>query len=220
MMEGKRLGVSGTAPLDEFGSGFLALEFARVQNSFTHLTVEEERKNLRRWLGALKDWKPHNIPAPTVIIDGNLRLSQLDKTDPRGLFSGVYSDCCMHPQGYAAACAWHGHRSPDGAFWVVERYGNIIAAAWVWKHEDNLVIDSVEAIDDEMLPRIHLMYIKAASSVLSEKINRVYAGCGFNGLWAEDGYIIRPFPSPAPYRYKGETYDDSFYAHIIADRWE
>ncbi|RYG61513.1 MAG: hypothetical protein EON60_03295 [Alphaproteobacteria bacterium] len=222
-MEDKRSVITDHEPVNDHTTGFFALEFARVQNSFDHLSVEEKRKNMRRWIHAVKHQKPSNIPAPTPVEDGILRLTQLHKTDPRDVFAGLIVGCCMHPQGWAAVCAWHGHESPDGAFWVVERYGVIVAAAWVWRCEDNLVIDSVEINDKQVsTARIHPMYIQAAASVLDEKITRVYAGTGYNDSWipASENCLIRPFPAPVYYRYKEQFMDDSHFAHIIADKWE
>jgi hypothetical protein len=83
---------------------------------------------------------------PSVVIeDFGLRLSKLDRDDPRGLFLGHHTACCQAPGMVGEACAWHGAESPYGGFYVVEDdQGQVIAQSWTWRNHDVVVFDNIE----------------------------------------------------------------------------
>ncbi len=200
--------------------------WAHLQDEFYHvqdmLRVNDDARdaNWRRWQKTLDQTSQCRIPAPRPVTECGMTLTQLNKTNPRGVFAGKFVNNCMHPQGYAARCAWHGHESPLGAFWAVEFQNWIAAVAWVWRCDDKLVIDSVDAHEEFMdsLPLIHEMYVEAAKSVLmQESIQRVYAGVGYGETWKVPHWFLRDFKSPARYRVQGVYKDDSEKIHVIAD---
>lgn len=198
------------------------LKFNALQDYFS---VDEnvQGENWQRWWKGLISLKIHRVPAPVPVQQRELLLSQLHKTDPRGIFAGLFVDCCLQPQGRGNPCAWHGHESPDGAFWVVERYGGIIAVAWVWRHGDSLVIDSVDIARTDKGKnvvsrdkRIQPLYYEAAKSLIGKAgIARVYAGLGLQGKWTEKAAVKRPFPTPALYG-EVEDIDDSKWVYLLA----
>ncbi len=167
-----------------------------------------------RWIRGLEGLKLQTVPAPRLQEVEELRLVQLGKGDPRALFAGVYTGCCQHPGGAGRTCAWHAHESSDGAIWAVERHGRIIAQAWVWRHERNLVLDSVEAtasVGNDTLAVVKTLFTKAAKGALSRLgIERVYVGTSYGAVhWHELPSRSRPFPAPT-------AYDDSHSVWLIA----
>ena len=102
---------------------------------------------------------------------------------------------------------------------MVEFNNWIVAAAWVWRYEDRLVVDSVDIHKDFADSRelIHDMYVQAAQSVVGTLgVARVYAGIGYLETWKPSHWFIRDFNSPAPYRVDNQMVDDSYKIHIIA----
>ncbi len=199
-------------------------EFVAIMRRYPYSREEQVMFWERWWKGLIKfKNQKHNIPAPTPIQRGDLILYQLHKTDARGVFAGRLVDCCMEPGSCGHPCAWHGHESPDGAFWVVERAGHIVAVAWVWRFDSSLVIDSIEIAKKTnrsvLLSRhgsINPLFVRAARSVLGKMgIKRVYAGDKDGKKWPSP-YEKRPFPSPAMYDNGSEICDESVWVHRVA----
>ncbi len=200
----------------------LEKKFNELQRRLDISPAHREANFLRWWTGLLRQHVCH-IPPPVPVQHRELILSQLYKTDPRGVFAGKMVGCCMEPQDVGAACAWHGHENPNGAFWVVERFGEIIAVAWVWRHADSLVIDGIDVLkvgkDKCVVPRegrIYPLFLQAAQSVVGQQgIARVYVGISLRKAgWKKFIQKIRPFQSPAVYA-EG-TGDDSVVVALIA----
>ena len=200
----------------------LEKKFVELQKRLDIYPIHYKPNFLRWWSGLVRQQVCH-IPSPAPLQQRELLLSQLYKTDPRGLFAGKMVGCCMEPQDVGAACAWHGHESPDGAFWVVERFGEIIAVAWVWRHADSLVIDCIDVLkvgkDKYVAPRerrIYPMFLQAAQSVIGQQgVARVYVGVSLRRTgWDKFPHKLRPFPSPAVYA-EGKG-DDSVIVALIA----
>lgn len=202
----------------------LIAEFNRIQSQFV-IVPSAAARNLERWLKGLKGQSVHNVPPPYPVMEGELYLRQLPKVDPRGVFAGQYVDCCQHPQSSGYPCAWHGHESPDGAFWVIERNGAIIAVSWVWRHENTLVLDSLE-LQKGVLPlnlAIDLYQVAAHSVIGRQGVRQVLLGLGA-GIFSSGppaSFFRRSFASPAPYVWtskEGEIKvgDDSTYVTRLA----
>ena len=88
-----------------------------------------------------------NLPDERIEEDG-YRAYILCKNDPRGLFLGDLTNCCQHPGGVGASCAWHGQENPNHGFFVVESTkGDVISQSWVWHNPDEggICFDSIES---------------------------------------------------------------------------
>lgn len=81
----------------------------------------------------------------TPLEEGGIRVEILPVDDPRGLFLGQHTHCCQHPEGEGRSCAWHGALDKDGRFLVVSKNGKVLAQAWVWRGQDAIVLDNIEA---------------------------------------------------------------------------
>ena len=78
--------------------------------------------------------------------EGDMTLRFLPREDPRGLMLGKITECCQHPENWAASCAYDGHLNPLAAFAVFEINNEIIYQSYVWSDEDgNVCFDSSEA---------------------------------------------------------------------------
>ena len=143
-----------------------------------------------RWLAALAAIRRESIPFVSL-SDGEYRLYRLAKDDPRGIFLGLYTDCCQHPDGAGSSCAWHGHESSDGAFFVVEYRGQIIAQAWAWRRMDHsvgrsiLVLDNIEVLggDPGRKEVVKSLFVRAAQALVGRLgIAQVNVGVGYTDI--------------------------------------
>ena len=143
----------------------------------------------RSWKEALeqRSERPSTIPDLEIRRDG-YHLFKMAPDDPRGLFLGEHSDCCQHPLGVGASCAWHGVYSPDGAFYVVtDAAEEIVAQAWTWRHGGDIVFDSLEgyAVRDEREAIINGMFVELAGKIVaSEAATRVLTGSFLSPLYS------------------------------------
>lgn len=122
--------------------------------------------------------KQCNVPMVDIAIDG-LRGYTLPKNDVRGMFLGEYTDCCQHPNGVGADCAYHGTEDPDGSFVVVESKGEIVAQSWTWKNEDAVVFDNIETLGN-IRPGVIDIYKAMAKQYLEKGIKQVRVGGGYD----------------------------------------
>jgi len=114
---------------------------------------------------------------------GDYFMYKLDYDDPRGLLLGLYTDCCQHLEGAGRACAKHGWKRADGAFFVVEHKGNIIAQSWAWRVDDNVVFDSIESLDGYNVDIIAELYKNIASQIVNRLlIKSVFVGRTTSGI--------------------------------------
>ena len=80
-----------------------------------------------------------------------IRLRFLPREDARGIFIGIYAECCQHPTSYAASCAFDGQANPNSAFMSIELNDEWIGAGYVWTNEEGgLCIDSIETIGNDL----------------------------------------------------------------------
>lgn len=78
--------------------------------------------------------------------EGDMTLRFLPREDPKGMMLGKITECCQHPENYAASCAYDGHLNPLAAFAVFEINNQIIYQSYVWSDENgNVCFDSIEA---------------------------------------------------------------------------
>lgn len=94
------------------------------------------------------------VPSPFAHLaekswkSGDLTARFLPREDVRGLFLGHHTNCCQHPSGAGASCAYHGQESPRGGFFVLENpKGDIVVQSWAWVSDQaGLVFDNVEGM--------------------------------------------------------------------------
>ena len=90
------------------------------------------------------------VPMPSwsdfKATEGDMTLRFLPREDPKGMMLGKITECCQHPENYAASCAYDGHLNPLAAFAVFEINNQIIYQSYVWSDKDgNVCFDSSEA---------------------------------------------------------------------------
>jgi len=166
----------------------LAMEAARFGYSQKEF---EELQDI--WERNISQVKYENIPAVEATYN-NYRMYRLSKEDPRGLMLGNYTNCCQHPTGAGAWCAFHGQFAENGAFYVVEKFGNIIAQSWTWRVDDVIVFDNVESVakDDTYLPIIQRLYKEVAQKMIGRLgVKAVHVGTGYDDISVES-IAVRP----------------------------
>lgn len=153
-----------------------------------------------------------SIPAVEV-QSGEYRFRRLDRYDFRGLVLGLYTDCCQHPWGAGSPCAWHGVKSGNGAFFVVEKNGKIIAQSWAWRSGDVVVMDNIEALggNERMLP----IYKIAANKLIGRLgIKAVHVGTGHDDAGVSELPHVVPVD---PVDYPHGEYRDSHSQRFLAN---
>lgn len=117
----------------------------------------------------------HNVPnhetIPNVVAISNCgkyKMYRLSKDDNRGLVLGHLTNCCQSIGSAADSCAQHGVLDPNGAFFVIEKQGKIIAQSWTWRNDDVLVFDNVESLSSEYIPVIKELYTKVANQLIGK----------------------------------------------------
>jgi|GEM_PF-5875371 len=121
--------------------------------------------------------------------DGAYRMYRLDKSDYRALFMGFYTDCCQHvARGAGASCAWHSMYDENGAVYVVEYNGRIIAQSWTWRYGDTIVFDNVEVLGSSYsMETIKSLYKEVSEKMLDSLcVNRVHVGTGYDDVGLEE----------------------------------
>ena len=125
-----------------------------------------------------------------VEING-LRGYFLQRQDPRGLYLGHYTNCCQHPSGVGASCAWAGQEHPQSGFFVIEdKQGDIIAQSWCWYTADGFCFDNVEAKGlGQRTETVQAIYQAIADRLL---FDRVTMGTGLSDLQIPLQWIQTP----------------------------
>lgn len=161
--------------------GVISRDFAAVAAE-CGVTQHKFEKWQDKWLATTKN--AESIPSCGVLENEGYIMYRLGADDPRGVFLGHYTDCCQHPGGAGSSCAWHGHQSPDGAFFVVEKNGKIVTQSWAWRHKDGVCFDNVEALSGHHgNVKIKELYERYAAKLLGKMgISAVTVGLGFNDL--------------------------------------
>jgi len=110
-----------------------------------------------------------NVPSPVVPKDGEYRLVQLDSNDMSQVWAGELTDCCQHLHNAGRSCAAHAWTSPDSAIWAVFKGRSMIAQSWVWRADDTLVVDSLEALRNVNKARVLALMEKAIQDVVGHR---------------------------------------------------
>ncbi|MFN8610712.1 MAG: hypothetical protein U0931_24440 [Vulcanimicrobiota bacterium] len=142
-------------PFDEV----LALARARV---YPHMEHPEFGAEAARWGVSEQQYAElesrfiasQQVPGPFQAFEhrrwqqGEFSGRFLPRQDVRGLFLGNHTNCCQHPNGAGASCAYHGQESPRGGFFVLENAkGEVVVQSWAWVSDSGgLVFDNVEGL--------------------------------------------------------------------------
>lgn len=148
------------------------------------LSKEQAKEFGDNWVS--RERRPYSaVPAPCA----STGVRRLHDDDPHGPLLGLFTGCCQHPWSAAASSAIHGSTSPNGAFWVIERHGKIVAQSWVWRHGDSLCLDSLE---------IRHGHIDSATALkmMQEAARSVIGRLGITKVVGGSGYHDKPNPFP------------------------
>lgn len=140
------------------------------------------------WYEGLSPKTSEGIPHVSMTL-GSYRIVQLEHNDPIAPLMGLLSNCCQHPRGAANSCARASIEDPNCAIWVVyDRKNNVVCQTFVWRSEDTLVMDSVEAKDHDCAERVADILYEAANSVIGRlcirKVNIGETSYGITGRLA------------------------------------
>ena len=149
------------------------------------------------WMGrARKEYE--SIPYVGIVEIEGYRMYRLESDDPRGPLLGIFTNCCQHPEGAGATCARHGMESPDGAFFVVERHGRILAQSWTWRKGSVVCFDNIEALSGDYMPIVAKLYQETADRLVGKLgITQVNVGSGYDDLGVQN-YWPPTTPTAAP----------------------
>jgi hypothetical protein len=129
---------------------------------------------------------------PRVKIEGKdievagMILEQLPAHSPMAPLAGLYTNCCQHPNGMAHDCSRSAIEDDRSAIWVIWYKTSIIAQTFVWRKDENLILDSIEAIGDcyvEGIAKLFLEGLKKAKNRLG--IEKGFLGCTDYGITKE-----------------------------------
>jgi hypothetical protein len=140
--------------------------------------------NNQQWWISREALTHQTIPAPINVQKDGYHLYQLDKDDVRGAYIGYYTGCCQHLNGYGDSCARHSITNPDGAIWVIEYKGSILALSWVWRLEEIICLDNVEIgkilTSDKHIEYVKELFIQACHNVNGRLgVERAYIGTNY-----------------------------------------
>jgi len=138
-------------------------------------------------------WDEDRVPVPPITLtEGDYIFRRLDPTDPKGLFLGLWTNCCQHPSGAADSSAWSGYLQNHSGFYVIEKRGQIIAQSWAWSVDNKVVFDNIEALDKSLTNRHVLrLYKRAAEEIVALGYTQVNVGMGYT-------MINIPYPKTCP----------------------
>ena len=157
-----------------------------------------------------------SIPYAGVVEVEGYRMYRLESDDPRGPLLGIFTNCCQHPNGAGATCAKHGMESPDGAFFVVEKMGKIIAQSWAWRNGKVVCFDNIEALSGDYLPIVAKLYQQTADRLVGKLgITQVNVGGGYDDLGVHK-YWTHTTPRFSP----TDCYSDAKSQYCIARKEE
>ena len=152
----------------------------------------------QRYWSNINDKTHETIPSVGIVQKDGYIMYRLEVSDPRGPILGIFTNCCQHPGGAGASCAIHGQESPDGAFFVVERRGKIVAQSWAWRRGKTLCFDSIEVLNKNYMPVVEALYQETANRILGKLgITACNVGGGYNNVgvssdWQEVVPVLPP----------------------------
>ena len=124
--------------------------FAEQSHKFA-ISAKKYAQYESRFLASLD--KPPVYSTTHAWQSGKLTGRFLERSDPRGLYLGQYTECCQHPEHESGeSCAWYGQEAENSGFFVVENEeGKIIAQSWVWVADDGgFCFDNIEGLRSEI----------------------------------------------------------------------
>lgn len=142
------------------------------------------------WIGCLDALNHQEVPAPGGIYgvsSGNVKLFQMDKTDPRAFFIGEYTGCCQNIYGAGRSTVISTVSHPHSALWVVTVNNTIVAQSFVWVDikKGALILDNIEAIGHEShIEKIVDVFYEALKSINGVfGITKFYQGSDSNDIY-------------------------------------
>lgn len=160
---------------------------------------------------------PSPFPTEKIWHSGKLQGRFLPRSDERGLFLGMYTNCCQHPLGAGSECAQYGQQSPKSGFFVIENAGgDIVAQAWTWlSDKGGICFDNIEAKGLGKQNDSVIDILNKAANDLSKTFTRITLGSDGDlkdlPWMAANGASLKP-----PSDYIG--YRDSYNQVIISDK--
>jgi len=160
-------------------------------------TQEQFLEVQEAWLKVKGKKVAESVPNATA-RRGDYIMRRLAADDPFGLMAGQFVDCCQHPMGAGASCAWHIAQDTDSACYVVEKNGVIVAESWAWRRGDVIVFDNVETLSSGYSNILAELYTEVAEKLLGQLgVREVRVGSGYDDLgvekyWKEADDIIPP----------------------------
>jgi len=125
------------------------------------------------------------IPAVTG-SDSKYNIVSLNAHDSLAPLVGILTNCCQHPNGAAHSCAKASVESPNAAIWAIFNKSEMIAQTFVWRSKNTLVLDSVEAKDKDVAPRIASLLKTACLSTIGKLgIKHIHIGKTSYGISRE-----------------------------------
>ncbi|HEY9759666.1 MAG TPA: hypothetical protein V6C97_31190 [Oculatellaceae cyanobacterium] len=168
-----------------------------------------------RYLNSLST--PPMVSPARIWRQGELQGHFLPRSDERGIFLGEHTNCCQHPGGAGAACAWFGQENERSGFFVVtDKAGNVVAQSWAWlSDKGGLVFDSLESKGLGSRAEDVAQVYQAAANDLSKEFGTVTLGIGTDRLnlsrWPDAGEDSQPLPSSY-----GKNYTDAREQKLLA----
>jgi hypothetical protein len=160
---------------------------------------------------------PPMVSPARVWKQGDLEGHFLPRSDERGIFLGEHTNCCQHPGGPGAACAWFGQENArSGFFAVTDKAGNVVAQSWAWlSDKGNLVFDSLESKGLGNRAEAVAQIYQAAANDLSQEFGTVTLGTGTDRLdlsrWPDAVDDLQQLPSAY-----GKNYTDARKQKLLA----
>lgn len=159
----------------------------------------------------------------------------LPRSDTRGILLGNYTNCCQHPFGQGATCAFYGQTQANSCFFIIH-YKNsrdVICQSWAWEglsldgKSKTVCFDNVEALGLGDRQQDVFNCYKEIARQISEKGYNVTIGEGgsdldLSGLKMAQREVASEPPSSLNFSFLGlfdkesKVYTDAAYQRIIA----
>ena len=206
------MGYSHELPADEHFDFYLAV--SKVKGAGL-MSAADKKAAAIRWYASLET--PRAFSGQKVYTHDGWTGRFIARKDIRGLFLGNHTDCCQHPMGAGAGCAWHGQESPNGGFFIWENSKGIQAQSWVWVSPEGAVcFDNIEALSrgSKDLNEGDKKILAILNMVAKDLGCRVYLGKGYSQKFANE-YADASGRPVHPADYSG--YRDSLKQVVVAE---
>lgn len=169
--------------------GVITPEWERLTETCARLKLSRQQfEQYREFLGGRSCAAEKTVPEVRVLgsdvgLPGEWVLQRIDSDDPIGPMLGLATNCCQHLKGAASSCAKRIWDHADASAWVITYRGEIIAQSYVWRHNETLTVDSIEALSSAYVEGIALLYQAAGREVLGKLgVARVLVGSTSYGI--------------------------------------